>query len=84
MPDLVPEGCYEAKQGRLPPWPEDALPLWNDDVDSDQAMRHVMSKAAKRYVLPEAVAEFSSIPGAVARIEKRHAGDYWVIRRPEK
>jgi hypothetical protein len=40
-----------------------------------------MDKAAERDVLPAVVAAFSGISGASARIQKRHAGEVWVIRR---
>jgi hypothetical protein len=80
MPNPVPAGCYLAKLGSVP-WPQTALPLWDDDVDSPQVIPHLMDKAADRNVSPEIVAAFSDIPGASARIEKPHAGDHWVIRR---
>ena len=59
--------------------PQGALTLWNDTINSDQALPHVMLKSAERDVPPEVVATFSGIPDTVARIEKRHLGEYWVI-----
>jgi hypothetical protein len=79
MPNPVPKGCYLARHGSTP-WPQTALPLWNDDVDSPQVIPHLMDKAAEQDVPPEIVATFSGIAGATARIEKRHASDCWVIR----
>jgi hypothetical protein len=71
-------GCYIA-QAASQPWPQNALPLWNDTIDSDQAMAHLMDKAADPNVDPEVVATFSCIPNTQARIEKRHLGEYWAI-----
>jgi hypothetical protein len=83
MTDPNPPGCYCAKPGPQP-WPDTALPLWNDDRLSDQGMAHLMEdKAAESWVSPDVVARFSGVPGATARIEKRgHSRDHWVIRRP--
>jgi hypothetical protein len=76
----IPPGCYIVKNGYPLP-PQAVLTLWDDTIDSDQTTPHVMLKSAGRDVPPEVVATFSCIPNTVARIEKRHLGEYWVIRR---
>jgi hypothetical protein len=83
MTSLFSPGCYRAQPGPQP-WPDTALPLWNDEVPSDQDMAHLMEgKAAERWVSPDVVVRFSGILGATAGIEKRgHSMDHWVIRRP--
>jgi hypothetical protein len=75
-------GCYLLKYGDHPP--KAALPLWNDDVNSDQIIPHLMDKAAERNVSPSVVAEFSEIAGAVARIDERRGGYCWVISRSQQ
>jgi hypothetical protein len=83
MSNYLPLGCYLAKPGSQP-WPQTALPLWNDDVESVQTIPHLMDKAAEPDVAPGVVARFSEISDAVARIAPRGAGNCWVISRTQK
>jgi hypothetical protein len=76
----MPPRCYIVANGYPRP-PQTALTLWNDTIDSDQTGPHVMLKSAERDVPPEVVATFSGIPNTVACIERRHLGEYWVIKR---